>query len=432
MKAKWTARDGLQKRWDQLSKKIPTKTVAQIEAFFTAIVAHVRSLLMFGQVAMDANQPDEVRLALICWYRLFASSPMSGADLENPSQKRAIVHRLTTSFLKSRKQMIAAKSAKKKTAKELASPGAATTVPLTTTTTPVHHPLVRKKRALPLPTVETPEKRVRHVPSRESSPASSPTPVRAASVASPAYVYDLTTPSKKRQIKVRLVPIDKRTQAAVSQTGAMPKVELKMSSSKRISDVCDHMMKKWAAVLPLLPARSTLRVVPLGDRLHPGWGTHDISVTCLDIFSHCRQIAADGLVDTVTLEYRWEMEVNDENASPSFVTPNKTEYLTPQRVKLPRPTNLTVEKPIPVPLDLDFLPSPHEVPVRDPHDPQVTLNFSTDFNGFLDEGPGACSALMDSLGVPPSVATPRKPTKRITPTLVTPLLRLEMPPPSVV
>ncbi|OQR83971.1 hypothetical protein ACHHYP_14081 [Achlya hypogyna] len=407
MKAKWVAHDALEKRWEQLAKKIASKTRAQIEAFYADMVKHVSSLLMHGQVAMDANQPDEVRLALICWYRLVASSSITSTDFANPVHKRAIVARLATAFLKSRKQMIAAKSVKK------------TKEALLVATPPVHHPIVRKKRALPEAQV-APQKRPRPAsPIREFSPASSPEPVRpAATVASP--FADVTPSKNKRQIKVRFVPIDKRTQALVSQTGAMPKVELKMSSSKRISDVCEHMMKKWTAVQPLLPVGSTLRVVPLGDRLHPGWGSHDISVTCLDIFNHCQKYQTDQLVDTVTLEYRWEVEA-DENVPPySASSPLATEYTTPQRVKLPRSVSLTAEKPIPVPVDLDLLPSPHAT--HDP-DPKMTLNFSTDFNGFLDEGPGACTALMDSL------CDERKPLKRITPTLVSPVIRLDMLPP---
>ncbi|OQS03790.1 hypothetical protein THRCLA_03929 [Thraustotheca clavata] len=439
IKAKWSEKNELIERWTKLSKKVGTKTKEEFEKFYICIVDNVSDLLKVGKVTMDLNAPEEVRFALLSWYRLVATS--TKMDLDNPSEKLSIAHRLTTSFLKSCKQL-AVSRLEKRNSKEDSSEASLQCV---------HHPLVRKKRQLLASS--TPQKRARPsvvaAPDDQIiSPLSSPNNRRPATTTTPSVTIPDNTPSKKRQIKVRLVPIDKRTQAVVSRTGAMPKVELKMSCTKRISDVCDHMTKKWAAVVPFLPPCTVLRVVPLGDRLHPGWGTHDISVTCLDIFNHCQRQAQNTLVDTVTLEYRWEVEANEN--TPAFAN----EFTTPQRQKQITPSSISAQKPIPVPADLEFLRSPHETPSKfdptitlnfsTPHetpskdDPTTTLNFSTDFNGFLDEGPNACSAVMESLctnTTPKPEDNQRKPLKRITPTLIStssPLIRLDTLPPPLV
>ncbi|KAF0684216.1 Aste57867_23802 [Aphanomyces stellatus] len=404
MKSKWTSATLLPKRWDQLTRKLPHKSVVSVQQFYTAMVAHIHDLLSLVHVHFNQDSPDEIRMALSCWYRVCASE----LDISNPLHKKRLAGRLKHTLIKSRKNSETAILAKQtKRGQSI-----------------VHTPVVRKKRPLQSP----------DMPSSTRSP-----------MAVGASADDDDTkrfkPSpidlKKKPIKVRFVPIDKATQTLVAQIGARPKVELKMNGSKRISDVCAHMMTKWAAVQDLVGPDACFRVVPLGDRLHPGWGADDISVTCLDIFHQCLRQPMDD--DTVTLEYRW----TDAATSSRFSTPTRPSPPAPQEQQQPTPAHEITY------VNLDFLPPPIDdhteavspwEEVKLPPETTTALTStapptSTDFNGFLDEGPSACTAWMESFlpplddhstpqpMVPPPPMVPlstdgKKPKKRITPTLI--------------
>ncbi|RHY23344.1 hypothetical protein DYB25_009803 [Aphanomyces astaci] len=452
MKSKWNSPAQLPKRWDQLTRKLPHKSVRALHDFYHAMVSHVHTLLSLVHVHLNLDSPDEIRLALSCWHRVCSSE----LDISNPLHKKRLAGRLKHTLLKSRKSSEAAMSAAAKHSKKTASTNVSTSPngvgagPLPAV---VHTPIVRKKRPLvnsPMPPVPT--------TATTTTAASSPPQHN---IATPWTLLDYSTskrrkpsppPSsmdaRKRQIKVRFVPIDKATQTLVADIGARPKVELTMNGSKRISDVCTHMMAKWAAVHTTSDdVRRLFRVVPLGDRVHPGWGVDDISVSCLDILHQCpRQPATDD--DTVTLEYRWDVAPSSSSSTTASVNPTLG-------AALPQP--LLSDDPTYVNLDFLPLPSPHndddddDEPWHDLRDLSPPLAHpscvssdssshavalsSTDFNGFLDEGPGACTAWMESFLPPPPVdlaPTTAQPTttwqgvpsdpstkkKRITPTLI--------------
>ncbi|KAH9130296.1 hypothetical protein LEN26_008656 [Aphanomyces euteiches] len=378
MKRSWTSASVLPRRWEQLTRKLPHKSVSAIQHFYSAMVSHVHDMLLLVHEPLNVESPEEIRFALSCWHRVCSSE----LDISNPLHKKRLAGRLKNTLLKSRKSSEAAISAQQmKRGLPPPQPPAIT----------VHTPIVRKKR--PLQSPEAPQR-------------TSMTPLDDAKrfKVSPGD-------AKKKQIKVRFVPIDKTTQSLVARIGARPKVELKMNGSKRISDVCSHMMTKWAAVQQLVGPDALFRVVPLGDRLHPGWSADDISVTCWDIFHQYSRPLIDD--DIVTLEYRWTAS----STSPQHPT------TTPPQHEPQAPTPATTY------ITLDFLPPPDEDLHWTPSLPLPPTETSTDFNGFLDEGPGACTAWMESLlphssslldTVPtePAKVHPVRQKKRITPTLI--------------
>ncbi|RHY25447.1 hypothetical protein DYB32_008303 [Aphanomyces invadans] len=466
MKCKWNSPAQLSKRWDQLTRKLPHKSVRCIDDFYHAMVSHVHGLLSLVHVHLNIDSSDEIRLALSCWHRVCSSE----LDISNPLHKKRLAGRLKHTLFKSRKSSEAAmssKNAKKSGTLQNQQPTASTifsmlssnNVTATTSTAPkqssipavVHTPLVRKKRprvspsasATPVLVALTPPSLSGTSMSLSGTPAGVDAPKR-------QKLSPLATDARKRQIKVRFVPIDKVTQALVTDIGARPKVELSMNGSKRISDVCQHMMTKWAAVQSSDPtATMQFRVVPLGDRVHPGWSVNDISVTCLDILHQCPpQPATDD--DTVTLEYRWEL-------TPAL----SLGELLPTPHKPPSPSQSHPASEDATFVNLNFLPVPPRHPNEDDTDnepwhdlrdlspplthpahaaapPDAAMSLaSTDFNSFLDEGPGACTAWMESFLPPPPPPEPSvdhapdkcrnavwpqqpdKPTKkRITPTLI--------------
>ncbi|RLN55096.1 hypothetical protein BBP00_00008645 [Phytophthora kernoviae] len=115
---------------------------------------------------------------------------------------------------------------------------------------------------------------------------------------------------KKIYIKMRMVPRDNQTKTDMVNCGCRPKVELKLSSTKKISEVAAHMSKKWVKVRPLLPKGAVLRFFQKNssvDAFHgaDGWSKEDSSVTCFDIWKHCgKQTKGENVVE---VSYVWKV-----------------------------------------------------------------------------------------------------------------------------
>ncbi|KAG6609821.1 Threonylcarbamoyl-AMP synthase [Phytophthora cinnamomi] len=108
---------------------------------------------------------------------------------------------------------------------------------------------------------------------------------------------------KKIYIKMRMVPRDKETKANVVRCGCRPKVELKLSSTKKISEITDHMSKKWAKVRPLLPKGAVLCFFQKNGTNK--WSKEDSNVTCFDIWKHCgKQTNGENVVE---VSYLWRV-----------------------------------------------------------------------------------------------------------------------------
>lgn len=108
---------------------------------------------------------------------------------------------------------------------------------------------------------------------------------------------------KKIYIKMRMVPRDKQTKADVVRCGCRPKVELKLSSTKKISEITAHMSKKWAKVRPLLPKGAVLCFFQKNGT--DKWSKEDSNVTCFDIWKLCgKQTNGENVVE---VSYLWRM-----------------------------------------------------------------------------------------------------------------------------
>jgi hypothetical protein len=232
----------------------------------------------------------------------------------------------------------------------------------------VHHPMVRKKRALAAPAVDNavakcipPPHAVQpqqsaavdgsnvftmHAPKRKrveslsdagvGSTVVDETPSKAKRqhvelFVSPAptsgfsqqlhreHLYSQTpqpqSSKKKMYIKMRIVPMDSVTKAHVASSGCNPKVELKLTSTKKISEVAQHMAKKWKHVQELVPANARLHFYDKqrdatlqeeADASTSSWSAYDRSVTCLDIWKRCgTQLKNENVV---VVYYAWSTE----------------------------------------------------------------------------------------------------------------------------
>jgi hypothetical protein len=112
---------------------------------------------------------------------------------------------------------------------------------------------------------------------------------------------------KKMYIKMRMVPMDSQTKAQVTESGCRHKVELKLSSSKRMSEVAKHMETKWSKVRDSVADNLVLHFFQKGHDFAKGlagsWTGTDVGVTCLDIWKQCgRQVSGENVVE---VSYGW-------------------------------------------------------------------------------------------------------------------------------
>lgn len=119
---------------------------------------------------------------------------------------------------------------------------------------------------------------------------------------------------KKMYIKMRIVPMDSAAKSCVARTGSNPKVELKLTATKKISEVAQHMAAKWSQVRAFVPADALLlfheqqqdasgsnhTTQSRGDC----WSESDRTVTCLDIWKRCgKQVKNENVV---VVYYSWQ------------------------------------------------------------------------------------------------------------------------------
>lgn len=139
-----------------------------------------------------------------------------------------------------------------------------------------------------------------------------------------SHITSQTPPQSSRKkiyIKMRIVPMDKAAKAHVVSSGCNPKVELKLTSTKRISEVAHHMAKKWEKACVFVPADAVLQfyesqVVAENDDNSvdvsgeaavggSGWSAKDRSVTCFDIWKRCGKKVKNENV--VVVYYAWKV-----------------------------------------------------------------------------------------------------------------------------
>ncbi|KAF1332084.1 hypothetical protein FI667_g3820, partial [Globisporangium splendens] len=395
----------LLQRFDAISKKIKTKNVIEVRLFYTIVLSNITGLLKELENDIDLTNPDEVRIAVWCWSKLLTDDSHK-KDFQNvatadPAIKKRLSHVLLQSIIRSRRQMLKAKSlanftcnsapsylAMKHAEQHLARAREAPRPSVFSLSAPapsvarstaaaqsadaaekvvVHHPMVRKKRALAAPAVDNavaklvppphavqPQQSaamvgnafVMHAPKRKrveslsgagvGSTIVDETPSKAKRqhvelFVSPAptsgfsqqlhreHLYSQTpqpqSSKKKMYIKMRIVPMDNVTKTHVASSGCNPKVELKLTSTKKISEVAQHMAKKWKHVRELVPANARLHFYDKqrdatlqeeADVSAGSWSAYDRSVTCLDIWKRCgTQLKNENVV---VVYYAWSTE----------------------------------------------------------------------------------------------------------------------------
>ncbi|RLN36839.1 hypothetical protein BBJ28_00004599 [Nothophytophthora sp. Chile5] len=169
---------------------------------------------------------------------------------------------------------------------------------------------------------KTPVEKRKRLAVVESTPFTSPSPsdkrTRPGVMSDVAFQTPQQISRKKFYIKMRMVPLDKQTKSNVVRCGCRPKVELKLSSTKKISEVAAHMSKKWAKVLPILPAGAALRFFQKNRTIDSvlgssGWSKEDSGVTCFDIWKQCgKQSKGENVVE---ISYLWKAP---ESPTPSY------------------------------------------------------------------------------------------------------------------
>lgn len=357
----------LLQRFDQISKKIKTKSVIEVRQFYNAVIRNVTELLRDVTNDIDLTNPDETRITVWCWSKLLASERttldrVQTIDDMDEKNRNRIAHSLHQSIVRSRRQMLKAKST------ELVH-GSSHRAALSTISTwmnrsstnaflagkstysmdetIVHHPVVRKKNGAPSPSTPVleaimsgrvsglsrtpiqiagpkrsrddsathstpvPKKRRTHVVGTEPDFMSPPQAVISGRGAASKREIAFQTPQelsrKKIYIKMRMVPKNSQTKQWVTTTGSRHKVELKLSSTKKMSDVAKHMESKWAKVHSSVPSGSVLHFFQKGhdfstDGTH-GWTEMSEDVTCLEIWKLCgREINGENVVE---VSYGW-------------------------------------------------------------------------------------------------------------------------------
>lgn len=79
-----------------------------------------------------------------------------------------------------------------------------------------------------------------------------------------------------------------------------------------MSELFDHMMRKWKNAI--LASEEELRFVPMGDRVHPGWGGDDISVSIANLMNILGAGIAMAANGALTLEYKWIRVARSQSA----------------------------------------------------------------------------------------------------------------------
>uniref|UniRef100_H3GH84 Uncharacterized protein n=1 Tax=Phytophthora ramorum TaxID=164328 RepID=H3GH84_PHYRM len=185
---------------------------------------------------------------------------------------------------------------------------------------------LRKRKRGASPMTEFPPEKKSRSSEIEAATFTSPPPTDKRSRSRPRDGVTFHTPQqfsrKKIYIKMRMVPRDKQTKSDVVSCGCRPKVELKLSSTKKISEITAHMTKKWAKVHSLLPKGAVLCFFQKNGT--DNW-SKDLDVTCFDIWKHCgKQTNGENVVD---VSYVWQVPeqtvspVDDENVQVQDLMP---------------------------------------------------------------------------------------------------------------
>ncbi|KAH7479436.1 uncharacterized protein KRP23_6227 [Phytophthora ramorum] len=185
---------------------------------------------------------------------------------------------------------------------------------------------LRKRKRGASPMTEFPPEKKSRSSEIEAATFTSPPPTDKRSRSRPRDGVTFHTPQqfsrKKIYIKMRMVPRDKQTKSDVVSCGCRPKVELKLSSTKKISEITAHMTKKWAKVHSLLPKGAVLCFFQKNGT--DNW-SKDLDVTCFDIWKHCgKQTNGENVVD---VSYVWQVPeqtvspVDDENVQVQNLMP---------------------------------------------------------------------------------------------------------------
>ncbi|KAG2822245.1 hypothetical protein PC116_g14419 [Phytophthora cactorum] len=343
----------LLQRFDSISTKVRTKSVMEVRQFYTTVMQHISELLAVVENDINLTNPDQVRIAVWCWSKLMAdkkhSEEFHSLDSEPATVKTNLANLLLQSIIRSRRQMLKAKSDSSTSTQtpgltsisawvsrsNLSSFFAKGNVPVTeASSVQIHHPMVlstvqpncesprgvtlNRKRSASTdrsPSVGSAKKTRRADVETISFTSPTPTDKRSRSRTRNGVAFHTPQQSRKKiYIKMRMVPRDKQTKAAVVRCGCRPKVELKLSSTKKISEITAHMSKKWAKVRSLVPKGAVLCFFQKNGA--EKWSKDDSNVTCFDIWKHCGKQTNDENV--VEVSYLWKVPgktdpADDEN-----------------------------------------------------------------------------------------------------------------------
>ncbi|KAG6976642.1 hypothetical protein JG688_00001151 [Phytophthora aleatoria] len=337
----------LLQRFDAISTKVRTKSVMEVRQFYTTVMQHISELLAVVENDINLTNPDQVRIAVWCWSKLMAdkkhSEEFHSLDSESATVKTNLANLLLQSIIRSRRQMLKAKSDSSTSTQtpgltsisawvsrsNLSSFFAKGNVPVTeASSVQIHHPMpncesprgvtLKRKRSASTdrsPSVGSAKKTRRADVETISFTSPTPTDKRSRSRTRNGVAFHTPQQSRKKiYIKMRMVPRDKQTKAAVVRCGCRPKVELKLSSTKKISEITAHMSKKWAKVRSLVPKGAVLCFFQKNGA--EKWSKDDSNVTCFDIWKHCGKQTNDENV--VEVSYLWKVPgktdpADDEN-----------------------------------------------------------------------------------------------------------------------
>ncbi|GLD95024.1 hypothetical protein PINS_up003649 [Pythium insidiosum] len=397
---------------------------------------------------IDLSNVDEIRLALWCWHKLATDelyrNDFHAIESGSPETRKHFASLLLQSITRSRRQMLKAKTSG--TSTPVVSAARARTdssaslegllrealehasfpsriMPPPVDEQVIHRPMVRRKsKTQPVssgaaslvgekrprsPSLELVDAFAKATPVK-TKPATSastvfvtPQPVvhRHASRSGASSVTNQTPPQSSRKkiyIKFRMVPRDMQTRQQLEQCGCNPKVELKLSSTKRVTDVVAHMMKKWSKVRSLLPHDAELHFFPKEASAAPSqsWSAKHNDASCLDIWKHSGKTKNDEYV--VLVSYQWR-SVSDNQQELDSVAEKELSWIK-EDPSMPLLDDIFDDQDGMKKLDFDIDGSPLSSPEHgNPYSDVLDLTFANEVAALVAEGSMQPSKLSTSL-----------------------------------
>lgn len=341
--------------FDKIAEIIQTRNKSQVRTFYNTEVKRINTVLAPLGVQVDPSDDEEVHTAMHSWHSMKDKLGPGGSFQElckKPQNRNLFAWDLKKELDKS----VWAEGKKEAKLKSLGllpavagdASGKVLGVMSVKTTANRGRPKGSGIRAKNTCKADSPAGRTKST-GRKAARRGSVSPnaaVRAA--AATAVKDDSVAKEQKERLMLQLFPIDTSTRAALVAGGFNPHLELTFRAKKSVTGLMQHLITKWAAALPHLPAgldkeTAVLQLYPFeaasASDTKGAWNHRHEGVTATDIFD------AIGRPAAFRVRYGW---VPSEQAAvrPHLAPPPPVyqQSLARSRSRTPSPPNLSPRK----------------------------------------------------------------------------------------